>query len=87
MPQDGPGVLRVLCRCDRALRWVGELPSDVLAWWLADHDDDMFLTPEQLDRKHNEQLDPYRIVTGPLSPFLLPPPGLRAPQDARPTDG
>ena len=56
MPWDGPEVLCIMCRCGRTLRWVGNLPSDILLYWLADHNDDIFLTREQLDRKYNEQL-------------------------------
>jgi hypothetical protein len=98
MPQDGPEVLRVLCRCDRALRWVGELPSSILFYWLADHDDDMFLTPEQRERRYSEQLPPLvastldALGTQLLSDFAGPMTGLLGPlgikpEDARPTDG
>lgn len=49
------------CRCGRKLDMLDSLDGSVLLWWLADHDDEMFLTPEQLHAKHNATLTPIPV--------------------------
>jgi hypothetical protein len=46
------------CRCGRKLDMLDSLPSNILLWWLLDHDDDMFLTPGQLDAKRSATIAP-----------------------------
>lgn len=62
---DGSIGIVVRCPCGRTLPWPswsqGALPSAILAYWLADHDDEMFLTPEQLRARETatiEKADP-----------------------------
>lgn len=73
MPDHGPEVLRVRCFCGRALRWVGQLPSDLLLAWLADHDDEIFLTQAQLDERAGARLDPSSLAATPslFSPGIV----------------
>lgn len=80
-----PGVLRIECRCGRALRWVGTLPSDILIWWLADHDDDMFLTPAERERKYGERLDRGPFTLSPGLPSWMSPLQPRRPEDPAPS--
>lgn len=74
----GPDVetdaLIVRCRCGRALRWpiaYESLPMDILMYWLADHDDDMFLTPGERDARENEQMTRVVFGGGPGASSLL----------------
>jgi hypothetical protein len=77
----GPGVaedaLVVRCRCGRMLRWPAgaydPLPMSVLAYWLADHDDDMFLTDEQQRVKHEATVKPFAPVPDAGRPLLYDP--------------
>lgn len=67
-PRAGQDALIVRCRCGRVLRWPtaeGSLPADILLYWLADHDDDMFLTPGELTAKQEEQMHRVTFGTGP----------------------
>lgn len=51
------GVFRVRCRCNRALKWVGPLPSDILLYWLADHDDEMFIDHADREARYAAAID------------------------------
>jgi hypothetical protein len=61
----GDAALMVRCSCGRVLRWPdgsnNALPMDILLTWLADHDDEIFLTPEQLGAKHNATIPPMPV--------------------------
>lgn len=84
--RDGKDALVIRCRCGRRLDWPtgshATLPMDILMYWLADHDDEMFLTEAERDAKYAQQIQ--RPITGPFGPFdpdgpfLQPPDGLRA---------
>lgn len=71
--RDGRDALVIRCRCGRRLDWPtgpgDTLPMDVLLWWLIDHDDEMFLTPRELEARHAATLKPTQ---GPLDLFGLP---------------
>lgn len=47
---DGRKVMAVYCDCGRKLEMLDSLDSGILLWWLADHDDPMFLSPDELER-------------------------------------
>lgn len=75
--------LVIRCRCGRRLDWpTGDtLPMDILLWWLIDHDDEMFLTPRELEAKYAARmaqspvtLDPFGrpLVYDPLGALGLP---------------
>jgi len=72
---EGAPVLKVRCRCDRALAWYTSdntaLPDSILAYWLADHDDDMFLTDEQQAAKYGAQIPRVVFGSGPGASSLL----------------
>lgn len=68
----GPkNALAIRCRCGRRLDWpTGDtLPMDILLWWLIDHDDEMFLTPRELEAKHAARLAAPPVA---LDPFGRP---------------
>jgi hypothetical protein len=58
--RDGKIYQIIGCGCGRTLQWLGGLPSDILFRWLADHDDDWFLTAEQLAAKHGTTVETAR---------------------------
>ena len=62
----------IVCRCDRSLPWIGNLPSGILIRWLANHDDDSFLTAEQFAAKHSATIDPLPITDLFSDPDLTP---------------
>lgn len=69
--RDGRDTLVIRCRCGRRLDWpTGDtLPMDILLWWLIDHDDEMFLTPRELEAKYAARLAAPPVA---LDPFGRP---------------
>lgn len=53
------------CRCGRKLDMLDSIDGSVLLWWLADHDDEMFLSPGELAAKQEEQLHRVTFGAGP----------------------
>lgn len=81
---EGHPALIVRCYCGRTLpwaAWASMLPMHVLVAWLADHDDERFLTDEQkllrVEQKKASAMFPFGPFD-PGGPFLQPPDGLRA---------
>lgn len=62
-------VLAVVCACGRAHPFLHGLDSGTLARWLADHDDEMFLTDDQVRSLHEARIDRAE----PARPRDLPP--------------
>lgn len=81
--------LVILCRCGRRLEWpAGEtLRMDILIYWLADHDDEMFLAPDEIEFRHSATLTQTAVKTYDmvLPPGLADPPPL--PRLMRPENG
>lgn len=59
-------LLRVVCRCGRALPWTRPLDGALMLEWLLDHDADVFLTDEQRAARDSATLDQalWRRVQG-----------------------
>lgn len=75
---DTRAVVVAHCRCGRKFDMLDSLPSDVLLWWLVDHDDDMFLTADQLEAKWSAVapgLPGSDMLKMMKAPFTLPPMG------------
>lgn len=63
-------VIVVHCECGRKLDMLDSLDGAILLYWLADHDDEMFLTPDEIEALRDTVADAFGI-----------PPGLRAAWD------
>lgn len=68
----GATVLKVICRCGRALDWAGALPGWLLFDWLANHRDEMFLTEEQLQATYQAKVRLPMVTNGVLAALGLP---------------
>ncbi len=76
-------VVVVHCHCGRRLDMLDSLPSTILFYWLADHDDEMFLMPDEIKAKHEATIAP---LTGMEMPFHHRPQAQMIVMDWTPTD-
>lgn len=59
-------VIVTRCYCGRKLDMLDSLDGTILLYWLLDHDDDIFLTPEQLHAKYEATIKPLPEGSRPL---------------------
>jgi hypothetical protein len=62
----GVSVIAVECACGRAWPFLGSLDSRTLARWLADHDEEIFLTAEEIRTMHEAKIDLAHVEGVPL---------------------
>jgi hypothetical protein len=65
----GTPFLTAVCRCGRAHPFLGDLGDDLLIRWLADHDDEAFLTAEQ--QRARDEATVAMLPTGDDAPLLV----------------